>query len=253
MEPRFEGRVALVTGASRGIGRAIAEGLAAEGAHVVLTSRDADSLAAVAEAIKSAGGQASVIPCHVGRTEEIDALMDEISKERGRLDCLVNNAGTNPYFGPAADAEPWAFDKTFEVNLKGPYFLSARAVELMKQNGGGAIVNVASIEGLSPARHHLLYAMTKAAMVSMSEGFAKEYGADGIRVNTVCPGVVETRLAKALTDSPMVQKWLSTIPAGRHAQPSEMVQGVLYLLSDGASYTTGSTLTMDGGTMLGSF
>ncbi|MEM7709025.1 MAG: glucose 1-dehydrogenase [Pseudomonadota bacterium] len=250
---RFSSKIAMVTGASRGIGAAVASQLAAEGAHVVLVSRDKDSLAEVAASISEHGGQATVMSCHVGRVEAIDQLMGQVEQELGRLDCLVNNAGTNPYFGMAGDAEEWAFDKTFAVNLKGPYFLSARAVKLMAKNGGGSIVNVASIEGLQPARQHLLYAMSKAAMINMSVGFAKEYGPDGIRVNTVCPGVVETRLAKALTENPQVQKMLKYTPAGRHAQPEEMVEGILYLLSDGASYTTATTLTMDGGTLTNAF
>ncbi len=253
MTHRFSNKTAIVTGASRGIGEAVARQLAAEGAHVVLTSRTEQSLIEVADSINQAGGKATAMACHVGKTDQIDALMARVESELGSLDLLVNNAGTNPYFGPAADAEPWAFDKTFDVNLKGPYFLSASAVKLMAKSGGGAIVNVASIEALCPARQHLLYAMTKAAMISMTQGFAKECGPAGIRVNAVCPGVVETALAKGLTEDPLVQKMLKYTPAGRHAQPAEMVEGILYLLSDGASYTTGSTLVMDGGTLLNAF
>ncbi len=253
MTQRFSNKTAIITGASRGIGEAVARQMANEGAHVVLVSRKAESLAEVADSITQAGGKATAISCHVGEMEQINALMAKVESDIGSLSYLVNNAGTNPYFGPAAEAEPWAFDKTFDVNLKGPYFLSAQAIGLMQKSGGGAIVNVASIEGLQPARQHLIYAMTKAAMISMTQGFAKEYGASGIRVNAVCPGVVETQLAKGLTDDPLVQKMLKYTAAGRHAQPQEMVEGILYLLSDGASYTTGTTLVMDGGTLLNAF
>lgn len=252
-ESSFAGKVALVTGGSRGIGKAIAMALAEHGAEVILVGRNLDSLQATEKEIEDRGGKATAIACHVGKVAQIERLFDEVRGHFGRLDLLVNNAGTNPYYGPPDQAEEWAFDKTVAVNLKGPYFLSAGAVPLMREVGGGAIVNVASIVGLHPPIGQSIYAMTKTALISVTKSFAREYGNDNIRVNAVLPGVIETRLAEALTKSPEVNKMLKRTPAGRYGQPEEIVGGVLYLLSDAASYTTGTTLVMDGGTSISGF
>ncbi|MDJ0655990.1 MAG: glucose 1-dehydrogenase [Xanthomonadales bacterium] len=252
MNDSFSGKVALVTGGSRGIGKAIAMALAERGAEVILVGRNLDSLQAAEKEIEDRGGKATGLACHVGKMDQIQRLFQEIQGHFGRLDMLVNNAGTNPYFGPVEDAEEWAFDKTFAVNLKGPFFLSAGAVKLMRETGAGAIVNVASIVALNPPKGQSLYAMTKAAMVSMTRSFARECGPD-IRVNAVLPGVVDTQLAEALTQSKRVNELLTLTPSGRYGQPDEIVGGVLYLLSDAASYTTGTTLVMDGGTSISGF
>ncbi len=250
---RFDmsGKVAVVNGASRGIGEAIARGLAECGAMVVLTSRRQESVQRVAYEIIEAGGKAAAKSCHAGHLDEIEALFEYVNAEHGRLDILINNAATNPWYGPAADLSPEAFDKTVEVNLKGPYFMLARAVPLMAKGGGGSIVNVASIAALTPPPGQAVYSMTKAGLISITRSFAKEYGKQGIRVNAILPGVVETKLAAAMIEDPAVQKWLSRLPAGRAGQPDEMVAGVLYLVSDQAAYTTGTTLVMDGGAVLG--
>ena len=247
----FEGKIALVNGASRGIGEAIAHGLAAAGATVICSSRSLEGVQAVADAIVAEGGRAEARSCHAGRMDDIERLFSDIEQAHGGLDVLINNAATNPYYGPASGLSPEAFDKTVDVNLKGPYFMMARAVELMARGDGGSIVNVASIAALNGARHQAVYAMTKAGLISLTKTFAQEYGRDGIRVNAILPGVVETKLAAALVEDPKVRKWLSRTPAGRHAQPQEMLGGVLYLASEQASYTTGTTLIMDGGTTLG--
>ncbi len=250
---RFDlsGKIAVVNGASRGIGEAIAKGLAECGALVVLTSRSQEGVQKVADEIVESGGKAVARACHAGRLDDIDALFEYVKKAFGRLDILINNAATNPYYGPATDLSPKAFDKTVEVNLKGPYFMLARAVPLMAGSGGGSVVNVASIAALISLPGQAVYAMTKAGLISITKSFAKEYGSQGIRVNAILPGVVETQLASALIEDPGVQKWLSRLPAGRAAQPHEMVDGVLYLVSDQAAYTTGTTLVMDGGATLG--
>lgn len=247
----FEGKVALVNGASRGIGEAISRGLAAAGASVICSSRSLEGVQRVAESIKADGGRAVARACHAGRMEDIDALFGFVQEEFGRLDVLINNAATNPYFGPAEGLSPEAFDKTVDVNLKGPYFMMARALPLMASGGGGSIVNVASIAALRGAEGQAVYAMTKAGLVSLTQTFAKEGGRVGVRVNAILPGVVETRLAAALVEDPKIQKWLSRIPAGRPGQPVDMVAGVLYLASDQAAYTTGASLVMDGGATLG--
>jgi NAD(P)-dependent dehydrogenase (short-subunit alcohol dehydrogenase family) len=247
----MSGKVAVVNGASRGIGEAIAKGLAECGALVVLTSRRQESVQKVADEIVEAGGKATAKSCHAGHLDEIEALFEYVNAEFGRLDILINNAATNPWYGPATDLTPEAFDKTVEVNLKGPYFMLAKAVPLMAKGGGGSVVNVASIAALTPLPGQAVYSMTKAGLISITRSFAKEYGKQGIRVNAILPGVVETKLAAALIEDPDVQKWLSLLPAGRAGQPDEMVAGVLYLVSDQAAYTTGTTLVMDGGATLG--
>jgi NAD(P)-dependent dehydrogenase (short-subunit alcohol dehydrogenase family) len=247
----LEGRIALVNGASRGIGEAIAHGLAGQGATVVVTSRDLAAVERVAADIAQAGGTAVALACHAGRLAEIEGLFEALGERFGRLDILVNNAATNPYFGPAPGLPPEAFDRTVEVNLKGPYYMMARAVPLMAASGGGSIVNVASIAAQVSMPGQAVYAMTKAGLVSLTKSFAKECGPQGIRVNAILPGLVETRLAAALVNDPKVQKWVAGLPLARTGQPADMVAGVLYLVSDGAAYTTGATLVMDGGATLG--
>lgn len=247
----LEGKIALVNGASRGIGLAIARGLAAAGATVVVTSRSMEGAAEAAASVEADGGKAVPLACHAGRLDEIEALFEAIRTDHGRLDVLVNNAATNPYYGPAHGLPPDAFDKTVEVNLKGPYYMMANAVPLMIESGGGSIVNVSSIVSLVSMPGQAPYAMTKAALVSLTRSFAKEYGPQGIRVNAILPGVVETRFAQALVEDPSVQKWISRLPVPRAGQPEDMVEGVLYLVSEGAAYTTGTTLVMDGGATLG--
>ena len=245
------GKVAVINGASRGIGVAIARGLAECGAQVVLSSRKQESVQEVADSIVADGGQAVAKACHAGELADIERLFDEVGSEFGRLDILVNNAATNPYYGPAAELPPDAFDKTVDVNLKGPYYLMSAAVPLISQSGGGSIVNTASIAALVSMQGQAVYAMTKAGLVSLTKSFAREYGPAGIRVNALLPGEVETRLASALVEDPKVQKWISRLPVPRVGQPDDMVAGVLYLVSDHAAYTTGTTLVMDGGATLG--
>jgi len=206
---------------------------------------------AVADDIVASGGSASAVACHAGRLDEIKAVFESIRDAHGGLDILVNNAATNPYFGPAHGLGAEAFDKTVDVNLKGPYYMMAGALPLMIESGGGSIVNVASIVALVSMPGQAVYAMTKAGLVSLTKSFAREYGHKGVRVNAILPGLVETKFASALVDDPKVQKWMARIPAGRAGQPEDMVAGVLYLVSDNAAYTTGTTLVMDGGATLG--
>jgi NAD(P)-dependent dehydrogenase (short-subunit alcohol dehydrogenase family) len=251
MKTDLTGKVALVNGASRGIGEAIAHGLAACGAKVVCTSRKIEGVQAVADAIAAAGGDALAHACNAGDLAQIESLMDFVKEDCGRLDILINNAAANPHHGPATSLPPDAFDKSVAVNLKGPYYFMSNAVPLMIESGGGAIVNVASIAALAPMPGGAVYSMTKAGLISLTKSFAREYGQQGIRANAILPGVVETKFAEALTSDPGVQKWLRRIPAARAGQPADMVAGVLYLVSDEASYTTGTTLVMDGGATLG--
>ncbi len=251
---RFDlsGKVALVAGASRGIGAAIAHGLAEHGAHVICTSRKRDDCQNIADAICEKGGKASAATLHLGEIQTHDAVLEEIIKTHGRLNILINNGATNPYYGPAHKAEDWAFDKTFEVNVKGPYFLTAKAIPLMLKNGGGAVVNVASIDGIQPGEGRVIYGMTKAAIINMTKGFAKEYSQKGIRVNALLPGFTDTKLAAALKDNPAMQAYMQmNMSIKRMAQPEEMVGAVLYMVSDEASYFTGQGMVVDGGAIIG--
>jgi len=244
----LSGRVALVTGASRGIGRAIALELAAHGATVVVSSRKQESCEQVAAEIVAAGGFADPVACHIGDPDDISRTMERIDQDHGRLDILVNNAAANPYFGPALDMDLAAYGKTVDVNIRGYFWASIEAGRRMRRQRRGAIVNVASVNGVRPMEGQLVYSMTKAAIINMTQGLAKECGRFGIRVNALLPGITETRFAAALHEDArtraMVEKML---PLGRIAQPGEMAGAVVYLVSDAASYTTGSCITVDGG------
>ena len=243
-------KVALVSGASRGIGAAIAQILAEFGANVILTSRRAENLKEVETAILKSGNQASSMVCHNGDLAQIEALFQNIKKLHGRLDILINNAATNPFYGSVLDAGEAAWDKTLDVNLKGPYFMCQNAAKLMQKNGGGSIVNVSSINGRIPMHQQSIYSITKAGLISMTQAFAKELGGENIRVNALLPGLTDTKFASAVTQNEELMKTvLPQIPLGRIAQPSEMSGIVLFLVSDAASYVTGSTFTVDGGVL----
>lgn len=246
----LSGRVALVTGASRGIGAAIAHLLAEHGAHVVVASRKQDDLDRVAAAIAAKGGKATAIAAHQGDSAALQHLMDRIDTELGRLDILVNNAATNPYFGHIADTDVAMIDKTLQVNIKGYFDLSSRAAQRMRAQGGGAIVNIASTNGLSPAPMQGIYSITKAAVINMTQAFAKECGPWGVRVNAVLPGLTDTKFASALIANDQIRdQFLARVPLGRVGQPEDIAPAVLFLASDAARYVTGTTLTVDGGYM----
>jgi NAD(P)-dependent dehydrogenase (short-subunit alcohol dehydrogenase family) len=242
------GKVALVTGASRGIGEAVAKTLAAYGAHVIVSSRKADACEAVVEAIQAAGGSAEARACHIGEIVQIEELFEAIEAKHRRLDILVNNAATNPHFGPIVDTDLSAFQKTVDVNIRGYFFMSARGAKLMAKNGSGSIINVASINGVTPGLLQGIYSITKAAVISMTKAFARECAPMKVRVNALLPGATDTKFASALLNDPAnLEKVLDRIPMRRIAEPNEMAGTVLYLASDAASYTTGAVLNVDGG------
>jgi len=246
----LSGKTALVTGASRGIGESIAKTLAAHGAEVILTSRKRESLEKVEKDIKDAGGKARTIPCHTGKMEEIDQLFSQIEKEYKKLDILINNAATNPYFGDVLNATEEAWDKTMNVNMKGYFFMSQKAGKMMVENGSGSIVNVASINGVRPAIMQGIYSMTKAGVIAMTKSFAKELAGFNVRVNALLPGLTETKFSSVMTQNEDVMNIiLPTIPLRRAAEPDEMAGAVLYLVSDAASFTTGACLVVDGGAL----
>jgi NAD(P)-dependent dehydrogenase (short-subunit alcohol dehydrogenase family) len=244
----FTGKTVFVSGSSRGIGEAIVRAFAANGADVIVSSRDQEACEVVAASIREDGGKATAKACHAGIMDDIAAVFDWIKAEYGKLDVLVNCGGTNPYYGLIGETPEAAFDKTIDVNLKGPFYLSSKAVEMMKESGGGSIVNVASINGITPGNLQGIYSMTKCAMINMTKAFAKEYGHDGIRVNAICPGLVDTKMTAVFTaNEDMLSKFTNNFPIPRAGQPDDMVGGVLYLASDAAAFTTGTTLVMDGG------
>ncbi|MEH6550535.1 MAG: SDR family oxidoreductase [Pseudomonadales bacterium] len=241
-------KVALVTGSSRGIGEEIVRLLAKQGAHVIVSSRKLADCQTVVDAIIADGGSAEALECHIGDADAVEPLFGEIERRHGHLDILVNNAATNPYYGPILDTDLASFQKTVDVNIRGYFFMTIAAGKMMKQSGGGCIVNTASVNALTPSPGQSIYSITKAAVVSMTKAFAKELGQYNIRVNAILPGFTETKFAGALFDNEdMYDSIVKTIPLGRHAAPSEMAGAVLYLVSDASSYTTGHALVVDGG------
>jgi NAD(P)-dependent dehydrogenase (short-subunit alcohol dehydrogenase family) len=243
----LHGKTALVTGASRGIGFAAAQLLAHCGAQVIVSSRRQDACAAVAEKIRADGGAAVAIAAHIGAVDAIDALFAQLAERGLALDILVNNAATNPYFGPMLDMDLAAFDKTIEVNIRGYFYTTLLAARTMRDRGG-AIVNVASVNGRRAAPGQGVYSMTKAAILSLTEGFAKELAPHKIRVNAVLPGLTDTKFATALTQNPEILKnMLRMIPLGRVAAPEEIAPMIAFLCSPAASYITGASFAVDGG------
>ncbi|MFT3930963.1 MAG: SDR family oxidoreductase [Spongiibacteraceae bacterium] len=245
------GRVALVTGASRGIGEAIAKLFAEQGANVIVSSRKLEECERVAQEIRQQGGQAIAMACHVGRMEDIARLFQQLRATYGRLDILVNNAAANPYYGHILDTPLDAFDKVVEVNLRGYFFMSVEAGKMMREQYSGVIVNTASVNAIEPGLQQGIYSISKAAVVNMTKAFAKECGPFGIRVNAILPGLTETKFAGAIfADKQLHEQCVATIPLRRHAQPEEIAGAALYLVSDAASYTNGASLIVDGGMTL---
>ena len=244
----LNGKVALVTGASRGIGESAAKLLAEQGAHVIVSSRKVESCESVVAQISDAGGSAEALACHIGDMENIQATFGAIQAKHGKLDILVNNAAANPYFGHILDTDLGAFNKTVDVNIRGYFFMSIAGGKLMKENGGGCIVNTASVNGLHPGDKQGIYSITKASVISMTKSFAQECAPYNIRVNALLPGLTKTKFAGALFDNEDIYKEaMSVIPMARHAEPNEMAGTILYLVSDASSYTTGECIVVDGG------
>ncbi|MGD8976453.1 MAG: SDR family oxidoreductase [Gammaproteobacteria bacterium] len=244
----FTGKVAMVTGASRGIGEAAARLFAARGAHVIVSSRKTESVEAVAASIREAGGQATALACHVGDADAVETAFATIADDFGRLDVLVNNAATNPHFGHIAETPLSMVDKTVEVNVRGYFHMSQKAALMMKEQDGGAIVNTSSINGVRPGPYQGIYSVTKAAVISMTQAFAKECAPWKVRVNAVLPGLTDTRFAAALTSNErMLNMILPLIPLHRVAEPGEIAPAIVFLASDEASYITGAALPVDGG------
>lgn len=245
---QMEGKVAIVTGASKGIGESIARGLAECGAKVVVSSRKQEAVDQVANTIRAAGGEAVAIAAHAGSTSDLESLLHNTVKQYGGVDIIVNNAAANPVFGPIVMTDEGVFDKIMAVNVKGPLELAKKAFPIMAERGGGSIINISSIGGISPEPMLGIYSVSKAALISLTKVLAAEWGAVGIRVNVICPGLVQTKFSKALWEDPNnLEKFTQQLPLGRMAQPDEIAPMAMFLASDAASYCTGGVYLVDGG------
>ncbi len=244
----LEGKVALVTGASKGIGEAIARGMAEFGASVIVSSRNADAVDQVAHAFRADGLEATAIAANMGRMEDIEHLVDQSVAAYGGLDIIVNNAATNPVYGPIEKTDERAFDKIIDVNLKGPLFLCQRAYPALKERGGGSILHLSSIGGLTPEAGIGMYSVSKAALINLTKAMAQDWGPDGIRVNAICPGLIKTKFSEALwSDEQNLKRFLSKIPLGRLGIAEDIAGLAVYLAGDASAYCTGGVYMADGG------
>jgi NAD(P)-dependent dehydrogenase (short-subunit alcohol dehydrogenase family) len=244
----LDGKVAIVTGASKGIGEAMARGLAEFGAKVVVSSRKQEAVDAVAETFQNDGLEAVAIAANMGNVEEAHALVDQSVDAYGGIDIIINNAAANPVFGPIQNTEERAFDKILDVNLKGPFELCKKAYPILKQRGGGSIINISSIGGLTPERGIGIYSVSKAGLINLTKVMAQDWGADNIRVNAICPGLIKTKFSEALWgNEPILDRFLQQIPLNRVGTSDDIAGLAVYLASDAAAYCTGGVYLVDGG------
>jgi len=242
------GKVAVVTGASRGIGEAVAIAFAEQGAQVVVSSRKQEGCDAVAARINAAGGKALAVACNIGDMAALAGLFTTVQSTFGRLDVLVNNAATNPYYGHILDTDLAMFQKTVDVNIRGYFYSSVLAGKIMRTNGGGSIINVASVNAVRPGPLQGIYSITKGAVLNMTKSFAKECGPDGIRCNAILPGLIRTKFASALlNDASQLQHYVGENPLRRVGEPQDIAGAALFLASGASAYVTGEFLVVDGG------
>jgi len=250
-EKKLNGKIAIITGSSKGIGEHIALGYAAEGAHVVVSSRKQESIQSVADKINAEGGSAIAIECHVGKTEQLTNLVERTIDHFGGIDILVNNAATNPSYGGLTEMTEEIFDKTMNVNVRACLTLSNLCYKSMKYRKGGSIINIASVEGLKPTPGLGIYSISKAALIMLTKSQAKEWGNDNIRSNAICPGLIKTKFSQVLWENDkMLEKFTKHLPLKRMAEPEEISGLATYLASNDSSYTTGGVFTCDGGYMI---
>ena len=245
---RLNDKVAIITGASKGIGKAIAMALGQQGAKIVLASRKQDAVNETARALITEGIDAIGIAAHMGDDAQIKNLVAQTVKIFGGIDIIVNNAAINPSFGPIADTDSDLFDKIMQVNVKGPLAFCKLCYPIMKQRGGGSIINISSIEGLSPGLGLGLYSISKATLIAMTKVLAKEWGADHIRANVICPGLIKTKFSDALTGNEKILKQVLAKQAlPQLAEPEDIAGLALFLASNASSFCTGAIYTADGG------
>ena len=245
------GKVAVITGASRGIGEAIAHAYARAGASVVLASRKQADLDEVAAEITAAGGRALAVAAHTGSDEAVNALVGRATEAFGGVDIVVNNAATNPHFGPVMTAEESHWDKIFDVNVKGYFRVAKACAASMQARGGGKIINIASVAGLHPQPGMGVYCVSKAAVIMLTQVLAAELAQHNIQVNAIAPGFIKTKFSQVLWDNPALYAGITKlIPQGRMAEPEELTGMALYLATAASSFTTGGIFTVDGGQLI---
>ena len=250
IKPLFnlDGKVALITGASKGIGEAMARGLAEFGAKVVVSSRKQNAVDAVADAFKADGLEATGIAANVGSLDDIANLVDKTVEIYGGLDILINNAAANPVFGPIQNTDERAFDKIIDINLKGPFELCKKAYPILKQRGGGSIIHISSIGGLKPEAGIGIYSVSKAAIINLTQAMAQDWGPDNIRVNAICPGLIKTKFSEALwQNDEILDRFVKQIPLGKPGEPDNIAGLAVFLASEAAAYCTGGAYLVDGG------
>ncbi|NOY43251.1 MAG: SDR family oxidoreductase [Planctomycetes bacterium] len=251
MKQRFslEGRNAIITGSTRGIGLAIARGFLEAGATVTLCGRKQEGIDDALSQLKDHADKVLGKTAHVGQRDSLEELLAAAQERFGPVQVLVNNAGTSPYFGPIVDSPDTAWDKTMDVNLKGPYLLSKMVAKQMSE--GGSIVNIASIAGLTALENQGIYSVSKAALIMLTKVMARELGRQGVRVNAICPGLIKTKLSEAIWSDPKVEKRVTSSKAlGRIGETDELTGAAIYFASEASSFTTGASLQVDGGLVI---
>ncbi|MBK9734877.1 MAG: glucose 1-dehydrogenase [Saprospiraceae bacterium] len=245
------GKVAIVTGASRGIGESIARGLAEFGAKVVITSRSQESIDAIAENFYKDGFDVHPVACHVGDESNLHQLVENAIQKYGGIDILINNAATNPVYSPIEEMSGELFDKMMNINVKAAFTLSNLCLKSMQIRSGGSIVHISSVEGFKPSAGLSLYSVNKAALIMLAKAQAKEWGRYNVRSNVICPGLVKTKFSSALwKNQKVLDHWNENIPLNRMANPDEMAGLAVFLASGASSYCTGTTFTADGGYLI---
>ncbi|MDH3712101.1 MAG: glucose 1-dehydrogenase [Cyclobacteriaceae bacterium] len=244
-------KTAVITGASKGIGAAMAKAFASFGAKVIVSSRKQEAVEEVASKIREQGGEATAVACHVGHEDQLINLITQAVGNYGPVDILVSNAAINPVYGPMAEVDGNIFDKIMTVNVKSCFTLANLCHPIMKANGGGSMINIASVEGLKPSFGLGLYSVSKAALIMLTKNQAKEWGPDGIRSNVICPGLIKTKFSAAIWQDDKVMNQIEKhLPMGRMATPDEMTGLAVFLASNASRYCTGGVYTADGGHMI---